>query len=1357
MILAFISNPIRVAVTAVLLTAQIVPASDLHTGNGAVELLIQKARSLEARDREDLAAQVWQQVLVSNPNQPEALAALARWAKQSGRNEDANTYLARLRRLAPDSPVLTELDSVDSANKAGSRLNEAAKLAASQHFDEAMRVYRDVFGSNPPAGGWAIAYYETLANTSGGMEPAMAALKQLADTYPNVPDYKISAGRLMTYRPATRQAGVKLLASIEGSNSAAAKARLAWRQALVWEKTNLAFGPAIKDYLARYNDPELQAALLSQQSAKADAAAFGSKQEQLGYQALKTGNLPQAENQFGEVLNKDAKSWRAHAGLGFVDMKAGDFDAAVEQLEAAHKLAPGDATVSKSLESAKFWQAMHVGTKAAEEQNWANAIASYRIAIGIRPNDHDALRALGGSLVAAGSPREAIPYLAKATRAQASDETSWCALLQATLQAQGGRSALAIAQSVPPSISAILNRNFQWRALQASAHLDAGEEPPALKIYRELVTSGPANLKVDEEIQLASLALRFHQASQAIPYAEKAVDSAPEKPGAWDVLISALISSGKQQEAERTYARMPLTVQQILTTRPGFQQSLASLKEASGDLESARTLLDAVVNRSENGMTDQDRTAAKIHLAEVLGKLGRPEEAETMLNTVLDTNPDNVDAWRAQLLILQSAHRPGEIVSAAASMPQAVAVRLQNQGDITNLLAAAHAATGDAESGVKMLETYIARKETSDPKNTVTQRIQLGWLLVDAPRKSAQLYALLDQLNGRTDLSPDQRSEVSNLWVTWISRSSEAARKEGNPQRSLAILEQGIKMFPGNPDLQRGLAGGLLSQGDTKRAFNVYSNWGLSGGKPEDYAGAISAAMTLHNDVYADTWIRQGLSQWPGDPKLLSLAGDRAQSHHDLKKAEALWKEALAQKDAQPGIARTAVEDPRQPSLETLLVGSNPPASPLKPTTDSNTSAKVHLANYQPANEAVASLLADPASSYLPKRVLESAPQADPLQDKIAAVDSRNTPYLSSRTLVWGRGGDPGFSRLLIQQAQFEASTTLADSLRASLLLEPTYLSGGTATGSGDLLFGRQISPAGFGPQTAGGLAAEAQLSGQSFGIDLGTSPRGFLISSWTGGLRIQPKDGPISFMLERDDVKDSMLSYAGGRDPLSNQIWGGVMANSGTLQGHWGDNKSGFYASVGFQMLDGRNVEKNTAANGNAGVWWKVATFPTGDLTLGMNFSAMAYEHNLRYFTFGQGGYFSPQQYFLLNAPVRWTGNYGKRLRYTIGGSLGSQHFSEDASAYYPTDPVLQARQQMYYQPLSSTGANFSFDGRLSYQLAPHWMLGAFAMANNARNYTAASAGLFVNYTFEERPLDLQTVIPSVPDWRGQQPFLPF
>jgi cellulose synthase operon protein C len=254
-------------------------------------------------------------------------------------------------------------------------------------------------------------------------------------------------------------------------------------------------------------------------------------------------------------------------------------------------------------------------------------------------------------------------------------------------------------------------------------------------------------------------------------------------------------------------------------------------------------------------------------------------------------------------------------------------------------------------------------------------------------------------------------------------------------------------------------------------------------------------------------------------------------------------------------------------------------------------------------------------------------------------------------------------------------------------------------------------------------------------------------------GFRFQPGNGPFTLLLERDNVKDTMLSYAGVRDPQSGQVWGGVMANSASLLGHWGDDKSGFYASAGYQALNGRNVTSNRALNGNFGTYFKVASSTEGNLTVGLNFSAMHYDKNLRYFTLGQGGYFSPQQYYLFNVPFRWSGTYHHRLQYVVGGSLGLQHFEEDAPGSL-VDAALQGKKAGLY---ASTGANFNFESQLNYQVAPHWLIGSWVNANNARNYVSYSAGLFVKYTFQARPLSFDNPVTSVPDWRGQQPFTLF
>src|SRR2546428_12576376 len=79
---------------------------------GGVDILLSKARSLESRGRMDLAAQNWKQVLLVNPNQTEALAGLARFAKQNGEADDERSYLDRLRKINPKDPEITAIEKL---------------------------------------------------------------------------------------------------------------------------------------------------------------------------------------------------------------------------------------------------------------------------------------------------------------------------------------------------------------------------------------------------------------------------------------------------------------------------------------------------------------------------------------------------------------------------------------------------------------------------------------------------------------------------------------------------------------------------------------------------------------------------------------------------------------------------------------------------------------------------------------------------------------------------------------------------------------------------------------------------------------------------------------------------------------------------------------------------------------------------------------------------------------------------------------------------------------------------------------------------------------------------------------------
>ena len=154
-------------------------------------LLMAKAQTLERRGRIDLAAKVWAQVLLADPSDTQALAGMVRYSQQTGNADAARSYLEKLKKVNPTAhaEAVEQPQGIDPRQAA--RLNEAGRLAAQQNPEAAMRIYREVLGTNPPEGDLALAYYETLAATSGGQSQAIAHLRDLAKTHPDDSRYTL--------------------------------------------------------------------------------------------------------------------------------------------------------------------------------------------------------------------------------------------------------------------------------------------------------------------------------------------------------------------------------------------------------------------------------------------------------------------------------------------------------------------------------------------------------------------------------------------------------------------------------------------------------------------------------------------------------------------------------------------------------------------------------------------------------------------------------------------------------------------------------------------------------------------------------------------------------------------------------------------------------------------------------------------------------------------------------------------------------------------------------------------------------------------------------------------------------------
>jgi len=390
--------------------------------------------------------------------------------------------------------------------------------------------------------------------------------------------------------------------------------------------------------------------------------------------------------------------------------------------------------------------------------------------------------------------------------------------------------------------------------------------------------------------------------------------------------------------------------------------------------------------------------------------------------------------------------------------------------------------------------------------------------------------------------------------------------------------------------------------------------------------------------------------------------------------------------------------------------------------------------------------------------------------DELSELQEGRTPMLSVGVVGRARQGEAGMSRLTDLQAPVELKFGAGDGTM-TLRATPTGVSSGTP----DTSYGT-LSRFGAGPATAldmplrspgsqngNGLGLGIGYETANLAVDVGTLPLGFGQNDIMGGVRYRMglgEQASLTGELSRRPVTDSALSFAGARDARTGERWGTVSANGGRLDLTWDDGSFGAYAVGALHSLQGHNVQSNYRAELGGGMYWRIHRSSDAAFTAGLNFTGLAYDKNLRYFTYGHGGYFSPQQFLAMSVPFDWAQRSG-RLSYQIKGALGVQYFKEDAAPYFPTSRSRQsaaaqaasdaeafgeagANTTAIYPSQSKTGLGYNLGLAMEYQLHPQLFIGSHLALDNARNYRQFTGGLYVRYALQ--PYTGRQALPVAP-----------
>jgi cellulose synthase operon protein C len=864
-----------------------------HAQSAAQKALVEKAHSLETRGHVDLAAQTWQQILLSDPNNAEAMAGLARCAKLSGNDAQAKTYLDRLRQLNPNDPNISKIQSMISNAAQNAKLAQAARLAQAGQQEQALRMYREVFGTKPPDGDWALAYYDTEASTESGRGDAIEGLRDLARRYPSDTRYAITLGRVLTYGPKTRAEGEKLLREYPQDG----KAQEALRQALVWDSQNPNAAPAIRQYLKEHPDTALSQALQETEArqAKALSGLAGTAEERAAYASLQANKVDEAQNRFLALNAKQPNNGRVLAGLGFVRMKQGNFAGAITYLEQAVQNGQKNPSVENALSTARFWFTVQEGTAALNAGRTEDAVAKYRAALALRPSSPEALEGLSGALMKQGQFAQAAGVYQQYVKSQPNSEAGWRGLFVAYQQAGNYKDALAVSRRIPAAVQAALAKDPEYLRTLAAAYTSAGQDTDATRVLNQALNLPfPENghgMRADLRLQYAGLLSQGKHFAQAAGIYNDIIQEDPGNVPAWQGLVDVLHQNGQDADAVTTVERMPPAAYDAALSDPGFLSELASIYQQQNQFEVAQGFLErAAKAQTANGQ--QPAVPLQLQLASIYLLRNNPDQAYAIYRRVLTAHPERTDAWKGLIASLHLTGHDPEALAQIQQIPPDVRKELAQDVQYDQTLAAVYASTGDTVNALSLfsqIESRYAAQRTAPPSDV---EIQNAWLLFNAKQDRA-LYPALMRLGGRTDLTNEQRRQVQTIWASWSTRRASQAADAGNTRRSLQILNAAAQAFPGNPAVSKALAGGYLKAGQAKEAVEIFQSIDMTTASAADYQAAVGAALAAADLKQAETWLRQALEKTPNDPQVLALAARFEQARGDNARAAEFWRASL--------------------------------------------------------------------------------------------------------------------------------------------------------------------------------------------------------------------------------------------------------------------------------------------------------------------------------------------------------------------------------------------------------------------------------------------------------------------------------
>lgn len=1267
--------------------------------------LIKQASFWHEKNQYDKAIQTLNRVLISDPKNQEALYLMASWSYEIGSNDTAKIYRDRLYKLAPNSSYIIQLDNQKNIQAlSADQLKHARSLAASGNVTAALLEYQKLFSGSQPPKELVSEYYLVMSGDNNFYQRAVDGIVSYIKKNPNDTAAQITYGKLLSYRPSSIRRGIEILDYYAPKSDEADKAE---RQALMWLSPEQSDEKYYKSYAARHPNDNLVTKHFDDIVVGAIVNDAYSKTD---------SDKEQAIEDFKKILERNPMNQEALEAIGYLYNDLKNYAQAQNYLNQAAALG-GVKQPKLSHDAAMAGCQMHLAQK-----NYALALSELDKLLKATPGDHDALLLKADILKKQGRRAEAEIPLRSVLAGNPADEAAGEMLYYLYREQGKTRSAEELLASLPPELADKIKRataakayvdpippiraraasydregnpamaveelqrgisrypNATWLHYDlGSLHHQQGFEEGALRQIAYLTRQGAS----DEDLLAgATLANDCHRYKEALQTVSRMRQSTTRSATLRKTLIynagvmeaEEYLRNGNRTAALNTLASLnlkpgELTVSQLSHEALLYQQAgnraraveLANLARARpissnaslADYADLITVLNETGNYAEARALSSDQrliansrssdinsleVGERIRKADALRENSRYADAYDELYPLISQDPDNAALQMAMARIYADNGMNDE----AFALYDAV---LQKDPNSTAALEGAmNAAMGNNDQD--LAEALAERLEDSaDPKVLV--------MLAKVDVKGKRYNSAMDKLaRARAMLDGRYAGTASSPSYLGLNSGTLSSHQAGNPFSNKVKTRQNEKRDANLPWLYNG-----PQESDVSFSFNDM--------KPQDRKATLTEITTMMRDLRERT-----------SPSV--VAGVEAR-----------------QKDGEDGLSSlSSVSAPV--TISTPVLGGSKLSFTVTPnsmdagTMSPSAAAKFGTNILQVGVQNMVTSINNIRYAYRSMLAgLESTLTADEIANRKSDFKKQyglNT--LSDATFSAIVGGTTADSVDLLDSANL---SVLSAAGRQNLIGLFNNL------GSTDSIYTVMAAIRGvsqvetmmsdFRAKRNNGVGFSFALADDDYKVDLGVTPVGKDSTTVVGGLYYAyplSSTSQLRFNLERRAMEDSVLSYYGFEDRLSGTYWGGVTKNGGSIEYASDDGYFGTSLKGSYYRYTGENVLDNSSFGADA-LFYVHPYRPTAneDMTIGFSLSYENFQHNENHFSFGHGGYFSPQSYFRAAVPF----SYRKKTddwTLAIDAALGYQSYKEQEEDYFPTNST--------YQSYLNTLKNFGF-----------------------------------------------------------------